>query len=256
MCADCSYRLSASAVVIAAMTLALPNDMTQNRLHKWGTASQLQLGFASSSFDTRGILLKAWLANAPQILLSASYFWVNRICTSICVAREWNQLAVSRKSLRVTNPTGEQRSTYFLSLPYRWAIPLTIISGFLHWLLSQSLFLARREIRDVMGNLIPSESRCICGYSPLSFLGFSLTWIALLLVVLHLLYQKIDRNLPLTRNCSLVMSAACHPSPGDVDPQLRRVQWGVVQSKYGGNIKHCTVTSEPVTPPEEGKPYA
>ena len=164
--------------------------------------------------------MKAWLANPPQILLSASYFWVNRICTSICVAQEWNQLAVSRKSLRVTNPTGEQRTTYFLSLPYRWAIPLTTISGFLHWLLSQSVFLARREIRDVNGNLLPSESTCICGYSPLSILVFSLTWITLLVVVLHLLYQKIDRNLPLTRNCSLVMSAACHPSPDDVDPQL------------------------------------
>jgi hypothetical protein len=234
----------------------VPDDIPRNQFYKWGTASQLQLAFANSSFDTRGILLNAWLANTPQIILSASYFLVNRLCTSMCLAQEWNQQAVSGKTLRVTNPSGEQRSTYFLNLPYRWAIPLTIMSGFLHWLLSQSLFLARREIRDVNGNLVPSESKCTCGYSALSILVFSLTWICLLLVVLALLLRRMDQNLPQTKNCSLVISAACHPSPDDVDPQLRRVQWGVVRSRYGGDIGHCTLTSERVTSPEEGKDYA
>lgn len=160
----------ATAILVVAMIFAMPNSIPLESLSKWGTASQLQLSFANSSFDPRSILLNAWLANTPQVILSAAYFLVNRICTSLCLAREWNRLAVVRKPLRVTNPRGDQRSTYFLSLPYRWAIPLTVVSGLLHWLLSQSVFLARLEIRDINRNLIPSQSRCACGYSPLSIL--------------------------------------------------------------------------------------
>lgn len=238
------------------MIFAMPSSIPRERLFKWGAASQLQLSFSNSSFDARRILLNAWLANTPQVILSAAYFLVNRICTSLCLAREWNRLSVVRKPLRVTNPTGNQRSTYFLSLPYRWAIPLTVISGLLHWLLSQSLFLARLEIRDINRNLIPSQSRCACGYSPLSILIFSLTWIGLLLVVLNLLLRKMDQRVPLTKNCSLVISAACHPPPDDVDPQLQSVQWGVVPSRYGGDIGHSTFTSKEVAAPENGKHYA
>lgn len=42
-----------------------------------------------------------------------------------------------RKGLRVTQPHGYQRSSYFLQLPYRWSLPLIVISGTLHWLLSR-----------------------------------------------------------------------------------------------------------------------
>jgi hypothetical protein len=126
----------------------------------------------------------------------------------MCLAQEWNQQAGSGKTLRVTNQSGEQRSTYFLKLPYRWATPLTIMSGFLYWLLSQSLFLARVEIRDVNGNLVPSELKCTCGHSALSILVFSLTWICLLLIVLALLLRRMDQNLSLTKTCSLIISAA------------------------------------------------
>ena len=36
---------------------------------------------------------------------------------------------------------GAQRSEYFLQLPYRFALPIMLYSGFLHWLCSQSFFL-------------------------------------------------------------------------------------------------------------------
>jgi hypothetical protein len=51
-------------------------------------------------------------------------------------------MAYHRKGLRVSeNPRGAQRSTYFLQLPYRYAIPLLIVSSAMHWMVSQSLFL-------------------------------------------------------------------------------------------------------------------
>ena len=63
-------------------------------------------------------------------------------------------------------------------------------------------------------------------------------------------------DLPLAGKCSLVISAACHPPLVAVDPHLVRVQWDVVQSRYRGEIEHCTFTNERGTPTEEGKYYA
>ncbi|RDW74212.1 hypothetical protein BP5796_07654 [Coleophoma crateriformis] len=222
----------------------------------WATSSAKQLPIAQSSFDTGGILFNAWLANAPQLLLSVAYFALNRMCTSICFIREWNDCATHRKGLRVTERSGEQRPAYFLQLPYRWAIPLTITSGLLHWLLSQSLFLVLLEIRDTDGTIISSESRSTVGYSNLSLLVFATIYFAMLLPVLVLQLRKITFRIPSANHCSLVISAACHPPPDDRNAQLRNVQWGAVRARYGGKIGHCSFTSEEVLPPEEGKFYA
>lgn len=46
----------------------------------------------------------------------------NSTITSMILGREWNQLGYRRKGLRVTVPRGEQRSTYYLSMPL--VIPL------------------------------------------------------------------------------------------------------------------------------------
>lgn len=64
-------------------------------------------------------------------------------------------MATTRKGLRVTAPRGEQRSSYFLQLPYRWAVPLMIVSGALHWLMSQTIFPVRLETRSRDGNIDP-----------------------------------------------------------------------------------------------------
>lgn len=61
--------------------------------------------------------------------------------------------------------------------------------------------------------------------------------------------------IPPTEHCSLVISAACHPPPDDIDPQLGTVQWGVVRSRFGGDIDQCSFTSEAVSAPEEGVVY-
>jgi hypothetical protein len=57
--------------------------------------------------------------NVPQLALSLCYLALNSICTSLASAYKWNNMARTRKSLRVTDPQGQQRSTYFLQLPYK-----------------------------------------------------------------------------------------------------------------------------------------
>lgn len=85
------------------------------------------------SSGAAGIILNVLVANSPQVVLSFLYFAYNGIFTCMSLASEWSRYFIHRKGLRVSEiPRGAQRSTYFLQLPYRFAIPLMITSGTLH----------------------------------------------------------------------------------------------------------------------------
>jgi len=214
------------------------------------------LPIAWSSFRAEAILFNTWLANVPQIVLSMAYFALNRVCTSICFTREWNAYSIHRKGLRTSETSGERRPAYFVQLPYRWAVPLTAISGVLHWLLSRSFYLIVFEIRDEDGIIVESSSVSAVGYSNRGLLIFTTTYLATLLIVIGLQLRKMTLRIPPAAHCSLVISAACHPPPGDDNAQLKKVQWGVVRKRFGGGVEHCSFTSEEVLPPESGKLYA
>jgi hypothetical protein len=72
------------------------------------------------------------LANSPQVALSYFYLAFNALYTNMFIAHEWTSYLNTRKTLRVTCPSGHQRSTYWLSVPFRYAIPMTVISGLFH----------------------------------------------------------------------------------------------------------------------------
>ena len=111
-------------------------------------------------------------------------------------------------------------------------------------------------MRDIDGQIITSESRCNCGYSPISVLTFCLVFLTLLLIVLGLLLRQLTLDIPAPAHCSLAISAAFTPPVDDVNPQLKPVWWGVVRSRFGGDVAHCSFTSEEVTPPVEGQWYS
>lgn len=201
------------------------------------------------------MLWYTWLANAPHFLLSVLYICLNNYMTKLCSAFEWNRLAKTKKTLRVTKPVASQRSTHFLQLPYRWAVPLTVLSGFMHWILSQTIFLSRLESLDGDGNLQLDKSLCTCGYSTSSaFVLVGLLTAELIGTLLSSL-GRFREQMPVAVNCSLVISAACHPPPDDFDAYKKPVHWGVVQSRFGG-VGHCAITSEDTTRPNAGSEYA
>jgi hypothetical protein len=220
---------------------------------RWGAASSGFLSFGSDTASTKGTTWNAWLANMPQVLLSMCYLNLNTICTSMASAAEWNGLATSRKGLRVTKPFGEQRSTYFLQLPYRWALPLMIISGCLHWLLSQTFFLTRTDFFSQDGNLDSWTSACGISFS--SLLTFSLVALALVCAVRWIGRRPMYPKLPLAESCSLMISAACHPAPDELDPHLAKVRWGVVAETAIEGHGHCSLSSKLVLKPKEGDVY-
>jgi hypothetical protein len=220
---------------------------------KWGTASGGSLSIGSYAASSRGTTWNAWLSNMPQVLLSISYLNLNTICTSMASSAEWNALATTRKGLRVTKRLGRQRSTYFLQLPYKFAMPLIVMGGFLHWLLSQTFFLTRIDYYDSDGKLKQWTSACGVSYSSLftfCFVGF-----VLICVLLMIARWPIFPRLPFVESCSLMISAACHPSPDEIDPHLGAVKWGVVPGMVVRGHAHCSLSSEPVKKARVGEIY-
>jgi hypothetical protein len=86
------------------------------------------------------------------------------------VAEEWNGYAKDRKTLRVSHPEGIQRSTYFISMPFKYGIPLMTATTTLHWLVSQSTFLVSTTALYPSNTEDASQSFSIVGYSTVASL--------------------------------------------------------------------------------------
>ncbi|KAJ5193760.1 hypothetical protein N7491_001090 [Penicillium cf. griseofulvum] len=200
------------------------------------------LGDASAATTLKGLSIPAtasgifsmiFMANIPQILVSLAYFFYNGLLTCMLGAVEYDNYAKEQKPLRVSWPRGAQRSTYYLSLPYRYSIPLLVVSAVLHWLVSQSFFFVQVIPFDRHG--VPQRSYpdvlVTCGYSPVA-ITFGIIVGGLLPIVAILLGLRRFRSyMPLAGQCSAAISAACHPMTTAVDHALKPVQWGEVPDR-------------------------
>lgn len=205
--------------------------------------------FASNS----RLLTMVTFANLPQVIVSCLYFAFNTIYTSMLSADEFCRLSTHRKALRTTNRRGLQRSTYWLSLPWTYGLPLAISSSVLHWLISQALFLSRTEILDTYGQT-EENSYMEIGYSPLAILLALLFGLGMVVAMILNGLRKLTSGV-LVGNNSLAIAAACHRPKGDEDAYLKRVQWGAVRHEQDGLPGHCCFTSEEVEPPKLGELY-
>ena len=172
------------------------------------------------------------------------------------VASEWAEYFYHRKPLRVTSPTGQQRSSYWLQLPFAYAIPLTVASGLLHWLASQSIFMVQIKVINEAGDVDPDLSISTCGYSPVAIILTTIVGSCIVLGGVATALRKFPAGMPLASSCSAAISAACHPPSEDIDAAVLPVQWGAVDVVGKGKVGHCTFTSMRVTEPVPGKLYA
>ena len=207
-----------------------------------------------------GLILTILISNSPQLILSFIYLTYNSLFTCMLLAKEWRGYACKRRYLRVTTANAEQRSTYYLQLPYRYGIPLLIASGTLHWLVSQSIFLARVTVLDDTGVEDPTDSISTCGYSNIAIIFVLIFGSVVVLIGFAHGFRKFDAKMPLAGSCSAAISAACHPPENDKDASSKPLMWGAIdrgaESDDSNTIGHCSFTSFEVSPPVEGRLYA
>jgi hypothetical protein len=213
------------------------------------------------------IIALALIANSPQVLLSFVYFSYNSLFTAMLTGHEWMSYASKKKGLRMSRkPSGSQRSTYFLQLPYRFSLPLVVTSVLLHWLVSQSIFLVIFNVYDPMGRRNwngyeeggAKDGHTTCGYSPIAILVVLVVELVMLVSVVGFGYIPYKTGMPLVGSSSLAISAACHPeeNPGTGEDALSRqeLQWGVVSTGLDG-VGHCAFSSKEVGPLLDGRVY-
>ena len=202
-----------------------------------------------------GLVSSVLLANLPQAIVSFLYLMYNGLYTCMLLSNEWSKYAVRRIPLRVTTPRGEQRSTYYLQLPYTYGLPLIIASGTLHWLISESIFLARVSVYDNGTEESDSDISQV-GYSCAPILCTILLGSTMLLICLGMGARKFQSHMPVVASCSAAIAAACHRPKDDVDAAVLPVQWGDIHSEGTDQIGHCGFTSDDVQDMIPGRLYA
>ncbi|CAI7664057.1 unnamed protein product [Penicillium glandicola] len=214
----------------------------------WSTLWRLGLGSASPYtliYRVQSTLLaNVLLANTPQLLLSVSYYFYNSTLTAMLMANEYDNYAIrgmrhdskvetlqmqTAKGLRVSsNRKGAQRSFYFLSLPFRYSVPLMVTYTVLHWLVSQAIFYVQIYIYDADMHHDPSLDVDACGWSPIALIFTIIIGSLMVMALVGLAMRPFRSVIPLAGSCSAAISAACHPPEDDVDAALKPIMWGEI----------------------------
>lgn len=196
------------------------------------------------------------------------YFAYNSIFASMAVGVEWQTYASNRKGLRVSaSPEGDQRSSYFLSLPYRFGVPLMVIAAMLHWLVSQAINLINIEmyswdekssayLKSDMGSST-SGSIITCAYSPMAIFFLVAAAVALVFGLVIVGRQRFYCKLPVASSNNFLIAAACHPPREEVEAggaALQKLQWGTMERR-DDKIGHCSFSSRNVFEPRIGGDY-
>ncbi|KAK7224929.1 hypothetical protein V2G26_012932 [Clonostachys chloroleuca] len=213
------------------------------------------------------VIATVLITNMPQLLLSFLYLILNGVVTAMSAASEWSNYGYNlHRPLRVSFPTGGQRSTFFLQLPYRYSVPMMALSVLMHWLISQSFFIAQiyemrtwRLTSDQKQNPTTTQDADItttAAYSPMAIFltAFVVAIVFMLAVVIGRL--RLREGMPLAGSCSAAISASCHVLEGT--SIYEPVKWGVVIPPEEGKdgVGHCTFSNYHVDCLEPGKRYA
>ncbi len=218
-----------------------------------------RLGFGAARTDSViylkgvGLIGCVLLANLPQAIISFIYLFYNGLFTSMLLGHEWALLARRRKTLRVSLPRGRQRSTYWLQLPYHYAIPMVAAITTLHWLISQSLFIVR--VKSMAGDAVESVQTNI-GFSCIAIFFAVILGLVMVTACIATGLRRLYPGIPLAGSCSLAISAACHRPVDDVDAALMPVIWGEVTADRDSEVGHCCITSHEVCTPSVVRLYA
>lgn len=200
------------------------------------------------------------IANLPQLIVSMLYLLYNDLFTRIQISREWTSYYQKHLPLRVSSPSGVQRSTPYLQLPLWWTVPLLTLMTALHWMISQSIFYALVETRIDPGDVTTDQTSYFSvngvGWSPLGLMISAIIGAALIVLLwLASCCIRLPNGMPVVRSCSAAISAACHGPSWDIGASQKLLAWGVVGSGVREDTEHAAFSSGETQPLREGVVY-
>ncbi|PNP59301.1 hypothetical protein FNYG_14948 [Fusarium nygamai] len=149
------------------------------------------------------------VANLPQLFLSICYVSYNGLFTRMLAEFEWSKYSIEFRALRVTDPKGKQNSTYRLQLPYRFSIPLIIVSILLHWIYANCIYVSNYEAYNPQW---PYDRIVTVGlqFSSKAILIAFVVSIGVAITPIFLAFVKLSGTMVIAGANSAVISAACH----------------------------------------------
>jgi hypothetical protein len=142
-----------------------------------------------------------------------------------------------------------------------------VLSALLHWLISQSIFVAVIETYKYTRTSQKWERYAAnsdwvddirCGFSPLAIIIVIALGVFMILVLLAAGSRKLKTGMPLVASCSGAIAAACHIKTGEdgLETSRAKVQWGVTNASQGlYSPGHCAFAAADVQMPQDGEWY-
>lgn len=254
--------ISAAYVVILSGVLGLAISETSGDAYdtQIGRPSIQQLAkLKTDDTGSSGIVPTLLTANIPQLGFSLLYVFYTNIWAKLLIAHEFDRMTTSKKGLRVSERRkGEQRTSHFFTLPARYALPLMLCSAVLHWLCSQSLFMARYDGVNSDGKSDNSDQIVRLAYNIPGMTALIAVTFAMAIVTVCIAGSRRLRTGLGEVAMSVVISGACHLKRHEDEPWKRKVQWGDVgheEVEDGQIIRHCAFSSLEIRSPTEGFLY-
>ncbi|KAI6754551.1 hypothetical protein HG530_012303 [Fusarium avenaceum] len=203
-----SAVLIGSSLIVAAVMLNIAIRGQPIEQSRFGHAPQNE-DVADENLEGLSLIALTMVANTPQLILSICYLAYNGLFTRMLAEFEWSKYSVGFRALRVTEPKGKQNSTYRLQLPYRFSIPLIIVSILLHWIYSNCIYVSNYEAYAAGYPYARTVTVGLQFSSKAILIAFCVT-ICTTMAPLILAYVKLPGIMVIAGGNSAVMSAACH----------------------------------------------
>ncbi|KAF4343996.1 hypothetical protein FBEOM_2040 [Fusarium beomiforme] len=203
-----SSLLIISSLIVAAVMLSIAIQGQSLNESRFMHAPQNE-DVNDSHLDNMSLIGLTMIANLPQLILSICYLAYNGLFTRMLAEFEWSKYSVEYRALRVTEPRGSQNATYRLQLPYRFSIPLIIISIVLHWIYSNCIYVSNYEAYSPSYPYTRIVTLGLQFSSKAILVGF-LVSVGITIAPIFLAFVKLPGVMVIAGANSAVISAACH----------------------------------------------
>ena len=167
------------------------------------------------------------------------------------MSSEYCSFVKGRKILRVSEPAGVQKTSHWLSIPSRFAIPNMIAWALLHWFASQMVYLQATNVMDQYENDVHSTQDPRDGldvdvlFSTTASHAFAILGTVIVTLTLALGARQHPKGILVASTCSVAIALACRPGAMEPDDAgLLPIRFGRVVNENGKFVR--AFTSRPV----------